>query len=156
CTPGGSSATLVALNKRTGDVVWKCAVPDGEAAAYASVIVAQAAGVKQYVQVLEKGLVGVNAKSGDLLWRYEKIKSKYGANIPTAVVDQDTVYSGGAGTGAGLVKLKANGGKITAEEVYFSPKLPTSIGGAVKVGPFLYGTSSALQCLDFATGQVKW
>ena len=30
CTPGGSDATLVALNKKTGDVVWKTAVPGGE------------------------------------------------------------------------------------------------------------------------------
>jgi outer membrane protein assembly factor BamB len=27
CTPGGAEATIVALNKRTGDVVWKSAVP---------------------------------------------------------------------------------------------------------------------------------
>lgn len=26
CTPGGTTATLVALNKKTGEVVWKCAV----------------------------------------------------------------------------------------------------------------------------------
>jgi hypothetical protein len=35
--------------------------------------------------------------------------------------------------------------------------LPTAIGGAVKVGDYLYGTTgSALLCLRFQTGQVKW
>jgi outer membrane protein assembly factor BamB len=29
CTPGGAEATIVALNKNTGEVVWKCAVPGG-------------------------------------------------------------------------------------------------------------------------------
>jgi hypothetical protein len=41
--------------------------------------------------------------------------------------------------------------------VYFSPKLPTSVGGALKVGEYLYGTSAAgLLCLEFTTGTVKW
>jgi alcohol dehydrogenase (cytochrome c) len=28
CTPGGEDGTVIALNKATGDVVWKCQVPD--------------------------------------------------------------------------------------------------------------------------------
>jgi len=36
CTPGGSNATLVALNKQTGELIWKCAIPEGEQAAYTS------------------------------------------------------------------------------------------------------------------------
>ena len=31
CTPGGSNATLVALNKTTGELIWKCAIPGGRA-----------------------------------------------------------------------------------------------------------------------------
>src|SRR5690349_10385688 len=64
CTPGGSKATLAALNKKTGDVVWKSAVPGGDPAAYSSIIIAQTDGIKQYVQLLDKGLVGVAAKDG--------------------------------------------------------------------------------------------
>ncbi len=55
------------------------------------------------------------------------------------------------------MRLKVNGGTFEAEQVYFSPKLPTSVGGAVKVGEYLYGTSAgALLCLEFKTGNVKW
>src|SRR5262249_33223926 len=61
-TPGGEQATLVALNKKTGDVIWKSAVPGGDPAGYASAIVVQAGGRKQYVQFLSKGIVGVDAK----------------------------------------------------------------------------------------------
>src|SRR5262245_49014654 len=43
-TPGGAEATLVALNKKTGAVVWKSAVPGGDPAGYASVIVVQGGG----------------------------------------------------------------------------------------------------------------
>ena len=86
CTPGGADATLVKLNKATGEVVWKGAVPEGgDNAGYASIIIVEAGGVKQYVQFLEKGLVGVDAKTGKFLWRYDKTAQGSPANIPTPV-----------------------------------------------------------------------
>jgi len=157
CMPGGSEATIVALNKKTGEVIWKCALPEGDEAGYASAIVAEIGGVKQYVQFPQKGLVGVEAKTGKLLWRYTRTVGRYNCNIPTPVADGNSIYSAAAGTGGGLVKIKANEGKFETDEVYFSPKLPTAIGGTVKVGDFLYGTTGkALVCIEFGTGNVKW
>src|SRR6266850_1043200 len=109
CTPGGTEAALVGLNTKTGAVLWKTALPKEEEAGYSSPVVVKVGGIKQYVNVLGKGLAGVDAKSGKLLWRYEKISSRYGANIPTPVAADGYVYSAGAGTGGGLVKLTANG-----------------------------------------------
>ena len=101
--------------------------------------------------------MGVDAKTGRFLWRHDKTVSKYGANIPTPVSDDGRVYSAGAGTGGGLVRLTVGGAAAAADPVYFSPKLPTAVGGAVKVGGFLYGTSAqAMLCADFNTGDVKW
>src|SRR6266516_799606 len=157
CTPGGSEATLVALNKNTGAVIWKCALPGGDEAAYASAIIAGIGGVKQYVQLVQKGLVGVEAKTGKFLWRYGKAVSRYGANIPTPIASDGYIYTAAAGTGGGLVKLKVDGGKVEAEQVYFGSTFPTAIGGAVKIGNFLYGTTAqSLVCLEFTTGQMKW
>jgi outer membrane protein assembly factor BamB len=157
CSPGGSTASVIALNKKSADVIWKAVVPTAEPAAYASAMIIEAAGVKQYVQMLEKGLVGIDAKTGKVLWRASKTVSKYGATIPTPVVYDSEVYSAGSGSGGALVKLKAADGKVEAEQVYFSPKLPTAIGGAVKVGDLLFGTSATgLVCSDFATGDIKW
>ncbi len=157
CTPGGSEATLVALNKLTGDVIWKSAVPGGDAAGYASAVVVNFGGVKQYVQFLAKGLVGVDAKTGKFLWRYKKTAEGSMANIPTPLAAGDYVYSAAGKSGGGLVKLEAHDGAIDAEEVYFSSKLPTAIGGAVKVGDYLYGAGSkALSCVKFDTGKILW
>ena len=156
CTPGGSTA-VVALNKKSGDVIWKAVVPGGEPAAYASAMVIKSGGVRQYVQMLEKGLVGIDAKSGKVLWRSNKTVSKFGATIPTPVVFDSEVYSAGSGSGGALVRLRAGDGKVEAEQVYFSAKLPTAIGGAVKVGDLLFGTgATGLVCSDFATGEIKW
>jgi len=157
CTPGGSKATLAALNKQTGAVIWEAAVPGGDEAAYASAIVVETGGVKQYVQFLQHGVVGVDAKTGRFLWRYDHTAQGSPANIPTPVAHDGYVYSATGMTGAGLVKLKATPEGVAAEQGNASKKLPTSIGGAVLIGKHLYGTNSeGLVCAEFTTGNVKW
>jgi outer membrane protein assembly factor BamB len=157
CTPGGADATLVALNKRTGDVVWKSAVPGADQAAYASPIVVEAGGVKQYVQLLQKGLVGVDARTGKFLWRFDQTVRNSPANIPTPVAHEGHVYTSTARGGGGMVRLKVDGETVTAEPVYAAQRLPSAIGGAVRVGDYLYGTTTAgLMCVQFTTGEVKW
>jgi len=157
CTPGGANATMVALNKKTGETIWRSAVPDGGGAAYASAIIVTAGGAKQYVQLLQKGLVGVDANSGRLLWRYTKPVSRYGANIPTPLASDGIIYTASAGTGGGAVRLVMKDGKPEAEELYFDLKRPTAIGGAVTVGDFLFGTTAqGMQCFDIKTGAIKW
>jgi len=157
CTPGGETGTIVALDKKTGHVVWKSPVPGADKAAYASVIVLTVGGVKQYVQFLAKGLVGVDAKTGKFLWRYDKTATASPANIPTPVTYENYVYSATARGGGGLVELKTKDQSVKATQVYFSKKLPSAIGGAVEIGGFLYGTSAGgLQCVVFTTGQQKW
>jgi outer membrane protein assembly factor BamB len=157
CTPGGAEATIVGLDKKTGGLLWKCAVQGGDEAAYASAIVVEVGGVRMYVQFLQKGLVGVEAKTGKFLWRYAQTAEGSPANIPTPVAYHDCVYSAAGKSGGGLVKLKGEKGGVTAEQVYFDKKLPTSIGGVVEVGGALYGTNSPdLICAEFLTGDVKW
>ena len=155
--PGGATATVVALDKISGEVLWQSALPEADEAAYASAVVANFGGVKQYVQFLQKGLVGLDASSGKLLWRYTKTAEGSPANIPTPIVDADLVYSGATRSGGGLARLVSNGSTLEAQEVYFAKTLPTSIGGAVKVGDYLYGSNSqGLLCVEFATGALKW
>ena len=156
-TPGGSSATLVALNKRTGEVIWKSVVPGGEQAGYASVVVAEIGGIKQYVQFLQKGVVGVDAKTGKYLWRHDATAKGSMANIPTPVIHDGRVYTASGMSGGGLALVTARQGAFEVEPKYFSKKLPNAIGGTVKIGDNLYGaTNSTLMCVDFASGAVKW
>lgn len=157
CTPGGKDATLLALDKRMGTVIWKSAVPGGDKAAYASIIIVEALGKKQYVQFLGEGLVGVDAKTGRFLWRYEKPGKGSFANIPTPVALGDMIYAGSGMKGAGLIKLKAESGGIGVDPVYFRQSLPTAIGGAILLDGFLYGANGkSLLCIEFATGTQKW
>jgi outer membrane protein assembly factor BamB len=155
-TPGGAQATMVALDKKTGALVWKSAVPGGDPAGYASAIVAHAGGRKQYVQFLSKGLVGVDAKTGEFLWRYTEVV-KGPAQTFTPIARDGYVYAGALSIGGGLVRLKSDGGRFEAEQVYFERGLPNGFGGAVLVGDHLYGTEvKALVAAEFTTGRVKW
>lgn len=156
-SPGGAQATLVALHKRTGQLIWKSAVPGGDAAAYASVIVTNGAGRKQYVQFLEKGVVGVDAQTGRFLWRWDQT-SKGPANIPTPIARENFVYSTARSLGAAaLIRLSPTADGIAADQVYLERGLPSSIGGSVVVGPYLYGTDGqGLVAAEFATGKILW
>jgi outer membrane protein assembly factor BamB len=157
CTPGGSEATIVALDKTTGEPIWKSALPEGDEAGYASAMVALIGGVKQYIQFPQNGLVGVDAKSGRLLWRYTNTAKGSQANIPTPVVETSFVYSATGQGAGGLVDVKNTNGAFEADQVYLDAKLPNAIGGSVKVGDYLYGTTKeAIKCVDFKSGAIKW
>ncbi len=157
CTPGGTNATLLALNKRSGEVLWKCALPEGDDASYSSPVAAEFSGVRQYLQFLAKGLVSVDAKSGRLLWRFEKTAKGSPAVIITPIVSDGLVYSGAYRANCALIKPVLKDGAFTVEEVYSSNKLPIGLGGVVKVGDYFFGSSSqSAMCVEFKTGTVKW
>lgn len=156
-TPGGEEATIVALNKKTGGVIWKSAVAGGDKAAYASTIVVEAGGIRQYVQFVEKGLVGLDAKSGKFLWRFDQSAKGSPANIPTPVAGDAYVYSATNLGSSGLIRLKGDGVTVEPEQVYLAKRLPNAIGGSVLVDEHLYGASGqAMMCVEFKTGNVKW
>lgn len=156
-TPGGSEATIVALHKSTGAVIWKAAIPGGDKAAYATAIVMEAAGRRQYVQFLDKGVVGVDARTGRFLWRYSQT-SGGPANIASPVAKDNYVYSTNARRfNGGLVQLTASGDGISAEQVYLVRDMPNTLGGQVLVDGVLYGTNQqGPVAAEFATGKILW
>ena len=155
--PGNEAAAMVALDKKTGATLWKSAIPGEKAASYASAIAVEIGGVRQYVQYLSKGVVGVEAATGKLLWRYDKtVDTRFGMHALTPVASANMIYSGGA-TGSGVAKISAAAGSFTADSAYVERKAPNGLGGAVRLGEFLYGTSGpVLLCTEFATGKIRW
>src|SRR5215211_4282615 len=114
-TPGGAEATIVAVTKKTGALVWKSAIPGGDPAGYASAIVVEGGGRRQYVQLLSKGVVGVDAKTGHFLWRYKEA-AKGPAQYFTPVGREGYVYCGALGVGGALVRLKRDGDGVAAAQ----------------------------------------
>ncbi len=152
-TPGGTDATVVALDRKTGAVIWKCAVPGADVAGYASAMLMESGGSKQVVQYMGKGLVGIDASTGKFLWRFDKtFDTRFQMHAFTPIIDGNQVYTGSA-SAQGLARVGAAG----ADAVYIDKRLPGSIGGAVKVGGYVYGGSqTGLMCVEFASGKVMW
>src|SRR5207237_572726 len=78
CTPGADDAMIVALDKLTGKEIWRAKMPSlgakgGDGAAYSSIVVSNACGVKQYVQLVGRGVIGVRASDGKFLWDYNGV-----------------------------------------------------------------------------------
>jgi outer membrane protein assembly factor BamB len=156
CAPGGAQATLVALHKRNGEVFWKAPVPGGDKAAYASTIVVVERGVRQYVTLLEKGMVGVEARTGKYLWRNADTTNP-ASSVPTPVYHDGHIFSTTRGTG-GLAKLEVGpDGAVTAKTVYTEKKLANKLGGVVVVNGHVFSAgASTLVCAEVLTGKIKW
>jgi outer membrane protein assembly factor BamB len=175
CTPGGKDATMVALNKRTGELIWKCPRPsiarqeNKPGAGYGSIVVAEVEGLKHYIAVTGVGAMGVAADTGKLLWSHNRI-ANYTANIPTPVVRSNCVFLiAGYETGANLLTLTRAGDLLNAEEVYYlgRSKMGQSgfincHGGVVLVGDYVYGAHGDHgppgnpTCVQFSTGNIMW
>jgi outer membrane protein assembly factor BamB len=156
-TPGRKKATLVAFDKMSGQTIWMSPVPQGDNAQYASAIIAEVQGQRQYVQFLSGGVVGVAADDGAFLWRYNRPANST-ANISTPIFRDGNVFAASAyGKGGGLVRLMRDGTVTRASEVYFTPEMENHHGGMVVVDGYLYGANGGeLACLEFSTGKVQW
>jgi len=167
CTPGGRDAVMVALNKKTGELIWKCSMPDigrkgKDEAGYSSIVITEAGGVRQYVQLTNKGLISVDAKDGKFLWGYNKIANNV-ANIPTPIVYGNFIFCSTAyNTGSALLELTAADNGIEAKEVYFlnARILQNHHGGLVRIGDYIYGGHDHNKgkpiCIEIKTGKVMW
>ena len=155
-TPGGQGASIVALDKTTGKTIWTTKELSDEAA-YSSCIAADIGGVRTIIGFTGQAGVGVRALDGKLMWRYEPVSNRT-ANIATPIVhDNKVFYTSDYGTGCALLALKAQGGEVKAEEIYFNREMKNHHGGVVLLNGYLYGFNSAiLSCVEFATGKTVW
>jgi outer membrane protein assembly factor BamB len=149
-TPGGRGASLVALNKHDGSLVWRSG---NEQPGYSSAVVAETGGVRQIVALTGDAAVGVRADNGQALWRYARVSNDT-ANIATPIVRDGLAFvSTDYGTGGALLKLGAQG----VTEVYFTSSMKNHYSSSVLVGDVLYGfNGSILTAMRFGTGDVLW
>ncbi|HEY9404391.1 MAG TPA: PQQ-binding-like beta-propeller repeat protein [Pyrinomonadaceae bacterium] len=152
---GGENASIVALNKRDGSLIWKS---QSDEAGYSSAITMDAAGTPQVVFFTSRRAVGLALSDGKLLWEYSRAANRT-ANAATPVARGNRVFiSSDYGTGAGLVEIKAGErGALTAQEVYFTKDMRNHHSSSILVGEHLYGFSSGiLTAMRFDNGQVAW
>lgn len=155
CTPGGSKATVAALDKRTGKVVWSKLLESREAASYGAPLLVETDGLKQYVVSLDKGLASFAAADGRFLWRYDATSDMRANSYTPLVVADGLLCPNGYGSGIGRLKLARRGNDVVAEQKYFQKEsLDPFEDSTVLVDDRLYafGYNSTFLCLDANDG----
>jgi outer membrane protein assembly factor BamB len=149
--PGGPNASIVALNKTDGSVIWKS---QSDRAGYSSAIPVEINGATQVVFFTSERAVGLDAKDGRLLWEYARPANNV-ANVATPIVRANRVFiSSDYGTGGGVVEIKPDN---KAQEIWFTKDMRNHHSSSVLIGDYLYGFSSAiLTAIQFDTGEIAW
>ena len=148
---GGPGASIVALNKANGSVIWKS---QSDEAGYSSGIPIQVNGGTQVVFFTAERAVGLDPNDGKLLWEYSRPSNNV-ANVATPIVRANRVFiSSDYGTGGGVVEIKPDN---KAQEIWFTKEMRNHHSSSVLIGDHLYGFSSAiLTAVKFDTGEIAW
>lgn len=149
--------TLVALDVETGAEVW---TQGKDGASYSSPLVAEIQGRRQVVEWNHRALVGVDSKSGRLLWEFPFPHVGSNQNMPTPVVHDGRIFLGGENRGIHCLKPIADNGNWTVQECWHQEKVALDMSSAVVNGDLLYGFShydkGRFFCLDIQAGTVLW
>ena len=162
----GGEPAMVALNKRTGDLIWRASTPPleektGWEGEWAATVVSHAGGVRQYVAVLKNGAFGFRSEDGKILWRHEQ-GVPGGYHYPrTPLVSGNSLFllSGHSG-GLDRLNLSPDGTGVAVAAQYVERKTSQLFtqDSAVLVGDHLYAQCRPnwLTCIDADSGKVVW
>jgi outer membrane protein assembly factor BamB len=157
CAGGGNGQSLLAFDKKTGQLVWKA---EDDKLTHATPVPATIHGVRQIIFFTQSGLVSVVPESGKVLWRYGFPHSTSTAASP--IVGGDIVYCAAAyGVGAGACKVSKTDDGFSAAEIWRNSggKMQNHWTTPVYRDGYLYGLykePSSLRCIEMATGKEMW
>ncbi|MHC4743172.1 MAG: outer membrane protein assembly factor BamB family protein [Planctomycetota bacterium] len=153
--PGGENC-IVALNKVSGETVWKSsgfkAGPE-----YSSCVPFEHEGIAVIATGTRAGVVGVSAKTGELEWM-NKWCAGNTANCPDPqYADGYVFWANGYGKGGICLKLSVSDGKTAAEEAWTTKDMVCHHGGYIIHEGHIYGNhSGGWSCLELKSGKVMW
>ncbi len=120
--PGGKAALLLALDLATGKPLWQTPNPRDWKMTHSSIMPMEFAGRRLYIYCASKGVVGVDAKDGALLWETTDWKISI-ATVPSPVplADGKIFLTGGYGAGSLMLQLQPDASNLTSSANASSP-----------------------------------
>ncbi|MCZ6746757.1 MAG: PQQ-like beta-propeller repeat protein [Acidobacteria bacterium] len=148
---GEGGRSLVALDKKSGTVVWT--VLSGPAG-YSSPVVADMAGERQVVLPRGRTLTGLSL-AGVILWEYQMEEPAIA--MPVVVKGDRIFVSSNGDTGCALVKVFRTEKGLAVKEEWRNRNMRNHFNSSLLIGDAIYGFDNAtLKCLDLESGDVKW
>jgi outer membrane protein assembly factor BamB len=116
--PGGEDALLLALDAQTGNVLWQTPNPHAWKMTHSSIMPMEFAGERMYVYCASKGVVGVSAKDGSLLWETPDWKISI-ATVPSPLpLDGGRIFlTGGYNAGSLMLQLTNEAGRLAKTSI---------------------------------------
>lgn len=155
-TPGGAENNVMALNKKTGDVIWSCS-GQGDTPAYCSPLYVSDQQVPQIVTITAKHILGIDAATGKMLWSHP-YNNQRSIHPNTPLYDNNMLLCV-FGYGKGSIMLRLTDGGRKVEQVWENKEFDSKTGGAVKIGDYVYASGDHNKywfCLDWKTGETKY
>ena len=167
-TPCGNQTTMVALNRNTGDEIWKTR-PLNEKSAYVSPIMIEYKGKRQIVGSTSKTAFGVNPDNGEIMWTFDNWGPNYTGkqgrwdNIaPNSALYKDGKIFFCHGYDLNGFQLKLSDDLKKVDLTWRTETLDTHHGGYVLVNGKIYGSNWINNndgnwcCLDWETGETNY
>ncbi len=158
--PASERAGMVAYTQDTGKLVWK-SKPFGGKIGYSSPMLARIGGVDQFLTSTTSQIVGVDAKSGSVLWQSNDWDCRIPIATPTHVGDGLVFMSGGYDAGTVMLRVRKSGSRFVAKTLWKTTESNCQIHQPIRIGDYLYlnGNDKAkkhgFQCLGL-DGSIKW
>lgn len=155
CTPGGVDANIIALDRITGNLIWK-SKGAGEVSAYCSPRIIEHKGIRYLLTITANSIVSLNPETGELIWSHD-LKYPHGIHANTPIYRDGYIFAmNGWEFGSVMMKLADDGKSVT--EVWRSKLFDLEHGDVVLMGNNIYGadwTTKHFSCVDWFTGTVK-
>lgn len=150
--PGGPQASLVALNAKTGEVVWKT---PGAPAAYGSFVLGELGGKRQIVGYDANSLGGWDPATGSRLWTVTPAASG-DFNVPTPSVYQGRLIVSTENNGTRVYCFSPEG-KVLPKPLVTEESLSPDTTTPIVAGDRLVGCRGELICLNLTSSpKVAW
>ena len=141
-TVGGQKATMVALNKEDGKVVWASQSTGGKSA-YCSPVAVPRSGRLLIITMTSDNIIGFDSADGTILWKYpigSYVKENRRIHPNSPVYQDDMILCvSGYKVGAIMLKLTTDGSQV--QKVWTNPALNTHHGSLAAVDGFIYSSN---------------
>lgn len=152
---GGDKASMLCLDKRSGETIWK-GRSTGYMAGYGTPVIFEFEKMPIIAAMDAKGVFAVNRETGKLLF-HVRHPARLDENISTPIYHDGKLFiTNGAGSDSKCLRLTRNGDEVEATELWSNHFMANSHGGVVLLDGKLYGATNkrggGFACIDFETG----